>query len=373
MDSFAGMAVLPMLANLIVLDMYRAITEISEPLLSDRIFMLDLNTLEGSYHSLMPRTHADSAVAIEQIDPIESLTRQSNGRARDSEDFMTFIQRITSSHTGILHLWDEGDLTQLPLSQCRAQTVDPLSEGPADLLPLIVRSGLTHWEARKEAALAALEDYVSAMAVHSDYPGMAELRGRMEIGAGETAEEAVYRGLSKCLAKLLRIRSAYREPAILKAEWGSVEDTRCRFYLTALKTMLHDPSIGLGEQLLGFPVIWAGTHGGWYGSPGISKTAAIRSALQQMLHAAQNVSLMPIPQPRDQVDLSTESDLSAIPPIIEALSENTDLAEDLREAFRILNLNRGKVSIYQITVEPDLKHFPGCLYGIVLEKEEPSE
>ena len=76
---------------------------------------------------------------------------------------MEYFSRLTSEETGIFHTWEERNLTQLPLAQCYVQAVNPVSEGPADLLPEVVCAGFTHEEAKREAGLTGIEMYVSQM------------------------------------------------------------------------------------------------------------------------------------------------------------------------------------------------------------------
>ena len=47
--------------------------------------------------------------------------------------------------------------------------------------------------------------------------------------------------------------------------------------------MHGSPTIGLGEEVNGFPVIWVGTNDGWYGGVDLNITLALRKALQQAL------------------------------------------------------------------------------------------
>ena len=41
------------------------------------------------------------------------------------EGLLLYFRRLTSAESGIFHLWEEGDLKQLPLFQCRVQVVNP--------------------------------------------------------------------------------------------------------------------------------------------------------------------------------------------------------------------------------------------------------
>ena len=89
-------------------------------------------------------------------------------------------------------------MSQLPLAQCYVQAVNPVSEGPAELLSEVVCAGLTHEEAKREAGLTGIEMYVSQMikGFKNQKIKLANItEGFIGIGAGETIEEAVCRGL----------------------------------------------------------------------------------------------------------------------------------------------------------------------------------
>ena len=76
-----------------------------------------------------------------------------------------------------------------------------MSEGPAELLPEVVCAGLTHEEAKREAGLTGIEMYVSQMIDSLEFKKQNDqvstniTEGFIGIGAGETIEEAVCRGL----------------------------------------------------------------------------------------------------------------------------------------------------------------------------------
>ena len=107
--------------------------------------------------------------------------------------------------------------------------------------------------------------------------------GFIGIGAGETIEEAVCRGLQAYLEEELRNRKIDQRNTIFRVQLGKIEDHRCRFYLNALTTLNGAPTIGLENEILGFPVIWVRSQGRWYTSTGLNTTLALRSALQQAL------------------------------------------------------------------------------------------
>ena len=69
---------------------------------------------------------------------------------------------------------------------------------------------------------------------------------------------------------------------------GRIEDRRCRFYVHALTTLNGVPSIGMEEDLFGFPVIWIRSKGRIYTKAGLNRTLALRSALKEALLDAQN-------------------------------------------------------------------------------------
>ncbi|TFE26270.1 bacteriocin maturation protein [Cohnella luojiensis] len=358
-------AVGSMLANIIVFDMFRTIARVTESELKNRFFMLDLHTLEGSYHSFLPHPLVTNRIETEQVHHWEQLLGQGRGSSGDPNEFLSFVSRLTSPQAGILHLWDEGDLNQLPLSQCRVQAVDPLSEGPAELLPVMIRAGLTHLEARKEAGLAGIEAYVTRLINKKT-----ELSEFVEIGAGETVEESVFRGLQKCLTQQLRKQTADRKPAVLMARLNHVEDTRCRYYLQALTIMQGAPTIGIGEDLLGFPVVWVGACDCWYGCVGLNRTLALRMALQQALLKALNrtevftLQGVEIPTLIPEEAIVTNLEIKAV--------EDRAQAELILYASSILKRNQTPLFVFEIKVEPFLKDNLGGLFGVLLRKEEAS-
>ena len=112
--------------------------------------------------------------------------------------------------------------------------------------------------------------------------------GFIGIGAGETIEEAVCRGLQAYLEEELRKRKIDQLNTIFRVQLGKIEDHRCRFYLNALTTLNGAPTIGLKMEILGFPVIWVRSKGRRYTSAGLNTTLALRNALQQALLDTQN-------------------------------------------------------------------------------------
>jgi putative thiazole-containing bacteriocin maturation protein len=355
-----------MLANIIVFDMFRTITRVTESELKNRFFLLDLHTLEGSYHSFLPHPLITKGITAEQVHNWDQLLgRGSCSNSDDPYEFLSFISRLTSPQSGVLHLWDEGDLNQLPLSQCYVQAVNPLSEGPADLLPVIISAGLTHLEARKEAGLAGIEAYVTRIGHLSGNANLSEI---CEIGAGETVEEAVYRGLQKCLTQELRKQTANRKPAVFSVQNSHVEDTRCRYYLQALTTMQGAPTIRLGEDLLGFPVIWVGAGDCWYGCVGLNRTLALRMALQQALLKAQNRSEIITLQGLEIPNVDSEDVILTNLEINEV--KDTAHAELIQYAITVLGRNQTRLFVFELNAEPFLNENLGGLFGVILGKED---
>ena len=144
-----------------------------------------------------------------------------------------------------------------------------MSEGPADLLPEVICAGLTHEEAKRNAGLTGIEMYVSKwidsfVRNQDDHNDSKFTGGLIGIGAGETIEEAVCRGLQAYLDEKLRNRKDDQQNGIFDVQLGSIEDQSCRVYLDALTTLNGTPTIDLKEDILGFPVIRVRSNGQRY-------------------------------------------------------------------------------------------------------------
>lgn len=349
-----------MLANVIVFEWFKAVAGADEPERSNKFFLLDLETLEGSWHSFIPHPLVTGHAAARRIHELELHLDESPDRG-DSTGLLAYFSLLTSAESGVFHLWEEGDLKQLPLAQCRVQAVDPLSEGPAGLLPDKICTGLTHEEARREAGLAGIEAYVSSMA------GVLVPEERVGVGAGETVVEGVCRGLHECLIEELGKRPGDQPPSVIQVKLSSVEDERCQFYLQALTTMQGAPMIGLGEEVSGFPVVWVGTSGRWYGSAGLNVTLALRKALQQALLKAQNPKVCFTTQHLEAPSVWEKAQPQSLRiPACEEMAQRVTL----ESALQILIRNRKRPVIFDLAVEPFMKEKLAGVFGVSLREEE---
>jgi putative thiazole-containing bacteriocin maturation protein len=353
-----------MLANVIVFELFKTVTGVAGSELRNSVFLLDLETLEGSWHPFLPHPLVSGwpGTAAEWVQDVDRRLQASSGRSA-ANGLFPYFSRLTSAQTGIFHIWEEGDLKQLPLSQCRVQAADPLSEGSSGLLPDIVCNGLTHEEARREAGLSGIEAYVSRLA-----GVLVNTNEFIGVGAGETAHEGVVRGLQAWLSEQFRHERKDRKPPVVRVQPGKVEDERCRFYLQALTTMQGAPIIGLGEQVSGFPAVWVGTGDCWYGSVGLNMTLALRKSLQAALLKAQNQAAYRDAHALEvsSVLLGNEAPLSlAIP-----ASEGPAQPEVLRDALQVLKRNGKRLSVVDLAAEPFLKEGLGGVFGVLLREEE---
>ncbi|MBP1960846.1 putative thiazole-containing bacteriocin maturation protein [Paenibacillus aceris] len=363
-----------LLANVIVFELLKKITGVNDSEQSYPFYLLNLETLEGKWHSFVPHPLVTGRTAVERIHDFElQLERRSS---KSESGLLPYFGRLTSAESGIFHVWEEGDLKQLPLSQCRVQAIDPLSEGPATLLSDIVCIDLTHEGARREAGLAGIETYVSRMAglLVSTLSSHQEVEGsRIEpqefigIGAGETVAEGLGRGLLRCLAEEMGKQLACQLPSVSRVHLSAIEDKRCQFYFQALTTMKGEPMIGLGEAVSGFPVVWVGTDDRWYGGVGLNVTFALRDALQQALLKAQNQPASFTSQVLEvsSVHLAEQLPLSLEIPSCEATVE----ADVLQSALQVLKRNHKRLLVFDLAVEPFLKEEMAGVFGVLLRKE----
>ncbi|MFY4776540.1 putative thiazole-containing bacteriocin maturation protein [Metabacillus sp. RGM 3146] len=316
-----------MLANLIVFEWLKEVTGVKEAEQNRQFYLLNLETLEGSWQSFWNQT-SDAE------------------NDRNEANLFDYFSRITNPETGIFYRWEEGSLEQLPLAQCCVQPVGPHSGG---LLPEIICTGLTHEEARREAGLAGIEAYAAQLAGND-----------LGIGAGETRDEGICRGLEKALAKEL-VKDHQRQAPVYPAALREVTDEHCRYYLQVLKTFGREPVIALGRKVNGFPVVWAGQDGSWSRSTGLNLTLAVRKALQQAVEKVQNgYEESGLAQP---VLLENSIPLS-IPSWGEA-----DTNEVLYHAEQILAEEGQKLAISDLTPDPIFKKGLAGIYGVALTGE----
>jgi putative thiazole-containing bacteriocin maturation protein len=364
-----------MLANLIVFELFKEVTGITSAEQRNQFFLLNLDTLEGNWHSFLPHPKLTGNTAVEWIQDVDLRIEQSSSRSEPNSLFLFFSQ-LTSKESGIFHKWEEGDLKQLPLAQCDVEAVDPLSKGPAKLLPNIICSDLRHKEARREAGLTGIEAYVSRMAgqLVTDLLPNHHIKGNrvnshefVGIGAGETFVEGVYRGLERCLDEELAKRHADQN-SVTQVHLSAVDDERCRFYLEALTTMAGAPKICMGEEVSGFPLVWVGANDRWYGSAGFNGTIALRKALQYALIQAQNQTSRHKPAALEVSSLLLEEKEPlnlVIPPC-----EETEQSQVLLSAIQVLERNSKQLLVCEFSVEPFLKEHLAGVFGVLLREEE---
>ncbi|MDR6224023.1 putative thiazole-containing bacteriocin maturation protein [Desmospora profundinema] len=353
------------LANVIVFEWFKKATGVIMEA-NDRFFLLDLETMEGDWHSFIPHPLVAGYSKAEEIHDLDALLEGDLVR-RESDGLFSVFSLLTSAKSGVFHLWEEGDLKQLPLAQCRVQAADPLSEGPAELLPDMVCTGLTHEEARREAGLAGIEAYVFQM-VGFLVEGLTEPQEWIGVGAGETVAEGIWRGLQKCLLKQLEKRLADQKPLVFRVQLSTVEDERCRFYLQALTTITGDPMIGLGEEVSGFPVVWVGTGDRWYGTAGLNVTMALRKALQQALSKVQDPAVQYSAQAVECTTVLLEEKRPQSL-VIPAGGESTQ-QEVLQTALQVLKRNQKRMMVFDLAQEPFLKEKLAGVFGVLLRGEE---
>ncbi|XEC94207.1 putative thiazole-containing bacteriocin maturation protein [Paenibacillus tarimensis] len=366
-----------MLANVIAFEWFKTATDDASLTTKNRFYLLDPETLEGSWHSFLPHPLVTERPGAKWIHDFELFLEQSPDN-READGWMNFFSRLTSKESGIFHIWEEGDLNQLPLSLCRVQPADPLSEGPAGLLPEIVCSGLTHEEARREAGLAGIEAYVGRMAdlliseiaMERETGDLAESKfsDYIGVGAGETLAEGVCRGLHKCLSDILRKQLEVQKPVVTIVQPDQVEDERSSYYWRALSAMHSEPVIGLGEEVIGFPVVWIRSNGCWYASSGLNRTIALRKALQQALMKEQNNLTRHMKQPLgiSSVILDEKQERNISFP---EWNEGEYLGA-IQSALPVLKRNHIRLAVFDLAVEPFLQEGLAGTVGVSLRSGE---
>jgi len=366
-DGASGEAAGHLLANVLAANLSASLGAEADPAAKDRCFVLDMEKLEGTYLSLWPGSPEEIEITTEPVHRLSRYLSENRGPRLNPDEWHSLFSGLTGPRSGILRIWDEGDLVQLPLSQCRVQTVDPLSDRSSGLLPSLVRSGATHREARMDAGLAGIEAYASRLSLHASPP----LADPVAVGAGTTADEAVYRGLLACLARERSNRDGNRRPIVRPASIARMEDSRCRYYWRALTTMQGIPAVGRGEDLLGFPVVWVGVGETWHAGVNLNLALALRTALQLALLRVQNPSesfVSPVQaEPVPEVFAREPAKLDVQP------FEYGTFRKPISDAVRLLKRHRTRMSVRGLKLAPVLNEFRGELCLVGLRKEASAD
>ena len=361
-----------LLANVIVFEFFKKVTGIAGS--TNQIYLLDFETLEGEWLSFIPHPLVTStSVAPRLVEDLDLRIKQEGKRNNASHELLEYFIGLTSEEIGIFHSWEERNLSQLPLAQCFVQAVNPLTSGPADLLPEVICAGLTHEEAKRNAGLTGIEMYVSKwidsfVRNQDDHNDPKFMEGTIGIGAGETIEEAICRGLQAYLDEKLSNRMADQENGIFDVQLGSIEDQPCKVYVDALSTLNGTPTIDLKEDILGFPVISVRSNGQRITSAGLNITLALRNALQQALLNTQNhqINTKLVELEMEPVVFREKKEFKLDIPSCEDLTR----LELLQSSIKVLHQNSKRLFVYDLAFEPFLKQELAGVFGVQIREEE---
>ncbi|MCK6255478.1 putative thiazole-containing bacteriocin maturation protein [Fictibacillus sp. KIGAM418] len=349
-----------LLANVAVFELFKEITGVHEEKKERPFYLLNLETLEGSWHTFLPHPLVTGRVYAEPIKDPATFLETGN---HQQMDLHSLFYRITSKECGVFHLWEEADLLQLPLSQCKVQVADPRSEGPAKLYPETVCSGLTHEEARLEAGLLGIETY--ARSFGNDF--FSEHPLSWGIGMGKTPAEGLCRALQNALHEEF-VKQADHGVTKATLDVSLVNDHRCQFFLQALRTKKSEPEFFWGREVLDFPVVWVESNGKWYGSVGLNMQMALSRALQTAVMDSQNRETSHYPYGVVVSSITSQKDAQQKVPV--PSFEEKPLDETFHSAIHRLRQNKKQANIFELHLEAIFKENTAGIYGIALSGEE---
>lgn len=283
-----------MLANVAVFELMKALAGVLEGDERQHLFLLDLETMEGDWHDLPPTLFGQNGCRIaHNIDLGERMKEYRDPVS--TANLLGLFSGITSRVAGMFHRWEEGDLIQLPLSQCLVEVTDPAVPGPTMTMVTRVEFGMTHEEARVRAGLAGLEEYATKIWEFEAGAGpVVEGRpvdwssSRAKIGAGRTVAEAVLRGLGGYLTHQLQMKVTDSQLTITPVTRVDVQGERLGFFWQTLCSVEPQPGIGLGPLVCGFQSVWIQLGPLWHGAVATTLSQAFAGAVQQALSAVQN-------------------------------------------------------------------------------------
>ncbi|MFC0470320.1 putative thiazole-containing bacteriocin maturation protein [Halalkalibacter kiskunsagensis] len=363
------------LANVLVFEFFKKAVGIAGSTESNQFYLLNLETLEGNWLSYLTHPLVTSSILTPRlIEDLDVRIKHEVNRNTSPSNLLEYFNRLTSEEVGIFHSWEERNLPQLPLAQCYVQAVNPISYGPAALLSEVVCAGFTHEEAKRHAGLTGIEMYVSQL-FDPNVKGFKNQNDQIDsiipedfmgIGAGQTIEEAICRGLQKYLDEKLRERKVDLPNLLFELQLESIEDQQCRYYLDALTTLNGPPSIDLREDILGFPVIRIRSNGRWYNRVGLNITFALRHALEQALLNTPNQVNSLVRHEMVPADFVGKKKSQLKIPSCDGMTQ----LEVLQSSIQVLKQYRKRLVIYDLSFEPFLKHELAGVFGVQVREEE---
>lgn len=181
-DEYFSPTAAAIIGNTITFEAFKQLTGTTEPEAPAQVFLLNLETLETSFHSFLPHPSCSSCAptpprtAEEVFAQFEEMRMQRAYTDRDS--FIQSAQKLVDERIGVLTSLEPGDLVQLPLARCEASIAEKPQEAKSARADNMIGAGRSHNEARYWAARKGLETYLSCLADERrfSYGVYAELR-----------------------------------------------------------------------------------------------------------------------------------------------------------------------------------------------------
>lgn len=342
-----------LLANIAVFMLFKKITGVQENP-ENAIYQLKMETLEGSWHSVSPHPLVNKKMKFDQIN--EPLLFLKDSPSQELDLHSLFYQ-ITSRETGLFRLFEEENLTQLPLSQCQVKVADPFGESEPEV---ITASGRTHEDARLEAGLSGIETYLEKLFHNS--------LDEMSVGTGRSAAEGMCRALQNKLQEIF-MKSHNKLQVSAEIDPSSIQDSYSTFLIQVLSTLGDEIKLFLGKKVYGFPVVWVQQDGKCFGSIGLDENRALQNALQGALMYRQNKEKA---SSKKCIMSSTIIPTSGLQTITLSKTKEVPLTETLTSALQTIKNNNCIVKFYTLHAESILNENTSGLFGITLSSEVQS-
>ncbi|MFZ0371589.1 MAG: bacteriocin maturation protein [Halobacillus sp.] len=354
-----------MLTNVAVFEWFKKMTGVPNVHPSHHMFVLTDETLEGKWHPFKPHPLVTGHIAAERVE--DGLEKTKDKEADPEKEWFFYFNELATGPLGIFHRYEEGDLPQLPLSQCEVQVVDLHSVNPH---PGMLCAAMTHEEARREAGFAGIEQYLSPLKkdILNSLDAAMNRTARLYLGAGEAGTRAALsRALTNLLEEHLQVTGAEVTPARL--ELNRIEDDQCRFYYQALQTLKKNVELGIGEDAYGFPVVWTKARNQkWYGSVGFTRTLALREALRRALMEEQNPSRTFVSDTCFVQEKDKDGD--GVVHSLDIPSCESDDPEVLKSVIQRLKKSHQDFFFIKVTMDPFKGDGIIDLFGVVVREEE---